>query len=105
QASQNPAAHGSMLRIATELTVDPVQLVVITRGRVEGNQLIAAARRLPATITALVDEDAAEEFAEAGCALLADKPGGDEPVAYMCRDFTCALPTSDVDRLVADARG
>jgi hypothetical protein len=63
--------------------------------------LIAAARRHPADLVALVDAAQGEALAAAGFELFAARGTRDGlPTAYQCRDFVCALPVTTPAGLV-----
>ena len=95
-AQSNPVGYGAMLRLAAELAADPVQLVVVTPVTGGGEALLRAARRVPSTVTCVLDEEAASAFARAGFELFAEKRAqNSRATAYLCRDFVCRLPTSD----------
>ena len=92
RALAEPLAHGSMLQAALLLARPPRQVVVIT-----GNaELVAAARRIPSDVLAIVTEEQARAFADAGFTLFEGKTAvRGMPAAYDCRDFACRLPVTD----------
>jgi uncharacterized protein YyaL (SSP411 family) len=90
-----PMGHGSLLRVACSLAAAPRQLVVVADDVTD--PLVAAARRLPTDITAIVGEGAARAFADAGFSLFEAKSAlGGAATAYDCRSFACRLPVTDV---------
>ncbi|HEX5858468.1 MAG TPA: thioredoxin domain-containing protein, partial [Microbacterium sp.] len=89
-----PMGHGSLLRVACSLAAAPRQLVVATDDVTD--PLVAAARRLPTDITAIVGDGAARAFADAGFSLFEAKSAlGGAATAYDCRSFACRLPVTD----------
>ena len=63
-ALEQPLAYGAMLRVAAELAQPPHQLVVVAEER--SGPLVAAARRLPCDVFAIVTPAQAEEWSRAG---------------------------------------
>ena len=95
-----PMAHGSLLRVACSLAAPPRQLVVVTDDPAAA--LVVAARRVPADVTAIVDDAAARAFAEAGFSLFEAKSAiGGAATAYDCRAFACRLPVTEAAALTA----
>ena len=99
-ALEQPLAYGAMLRVAAELAQPPHQLVVVAEER--SGPLVAAARRLPCDVFAVVTPAQAEEWARAGFELFVEKSAqGGRATAYDCRDFACRLPVTDPAELTA----
>jgi len=92
RALADPLGHGSMLQAALLLTRAPRQVVVIA-----GNtDMVTAARRVPSDVLAIVTEEQARAFADAGFSLFEGKTTvNGMPAAYDCRDFACRLPVTD----------
>lgn len=95
QALAEPTAHGALLRVAAQQAVPPRQVVVVSGN---GDPVTAAARALPADITAIVTVAQASALAQAGFTLFEGKAGA-VPTVYDCRDFACRLPITDVASL------
>lgn len=92
RALAEPLAHGSMLQAALLLARPPRQVVVIAGDA----DLVTAARRIPSDVLAIVTEEQARAFADAGFTLFEGKTAVDGmPAAYDCRDFACRLPVTD----------
>ena len=100
-AQQQPLGFGAALHLASEVARPIRQLVVIVPdaavdAAAPGAGLLAAARTLPSSITAIATETQAQAFAAAGFELFAGRGAIDgQPTAYRCTDFVCALPTTD----------
>lgn len=92
RASDQPFAHGSLLRVAAGLVDPPRQLVVVTDAGT--GALAAAARRADADVIAVVTPAQARAFADAGFELFEGKSESPER-AFDCRAFVCRLPVSD----------
>lgn len=97
-AREQPSAFGAALEIAHRLAAPARQLVVV-RGADDAARLESVARAAPGLV-AIVDESTARAFADAGFALFAGRGAvSGRSTAYACREFVCALPTSDADEL------
>jgi uncharacterized protein YyaL (SSP411 family) len=93
-ALEQPLAYGAMLRVAAALAQPPRQLVVVAEER--SAPLVAAARRLPCDVFAVVTPAQAAEWVRAGFELFVAKSAQDGlATAYDCRDFACRLPVTD----------
>ncbi|MGT2426197.1 thioredoxin domain-containing protein [Amnibacterium kyonggiense] len=98
-ALERPIGHGSALALGLAMAEPVRQVVVVTTGGPD-DALAAAARALPASVTAVLDEAAAAAFADAGFELFAGRRTiGARSAAYVCRDFVCRLPVTDVAQL------
>ena len=121
-AEKHPLGFGAALHLASEVARPIRQLVVIvpdtdidneteTRtdvdtgrsgptGSAEGGAVLAAARTLSSSITAVATETQAQAFAAAGFELFAGRgPIDGHATAYLCTNFVCALPTTDMNDL------
>jgi len=97
-----PMAHGALLRVACSLATSPRQLVVVADD--PSDPLVAAARRLPTDVTAIVAAGEAAAFAQAGFELFEGKTSLEGvATAYDCRYFACRLPVTDASQLDASA--
>ena len=101
-AVQQPMGFGAALAVIGALASPVGQLVVVTAQLDNPLQsdapLVTAARARfwPGSVTAIVGEEQAREFAASGFELFGGrKTLGGAPTAYLCRDFTCRLPTTD----------
>ncbi|MEN2737011.1 thioredoxin domain-containing protein [Microbacterium sp. X-17] len=99
-AAAVPSAFGAALALMSRLEGEPQQLVVVSEpaegaGSEDPEGLVAAARRHPADLVALVDAPQGEALADAGFELFAARGTRDGlPTAYLCRDFVCRLPVT-----------
>lgn len=110
-AVQRPIAFGASLGLMADLAAPVVQLVTVVPGAATGGaaaaapqeaELVAESRRHEASITAVVTEEAARRFADAGFDLFAGRDLRDgAAAAYRCREFVCALPVVDAAALRA----
>ncbi|TQL47215.1 hypothetical protein FB562_0267 [Homoserinimonas aerilata] len=99
RAAEHPIAFGGTLELLARLAGDAVQLVVVSDA--PAGELVAAARSIPASVTALVSQPQASAFAAAGFELFAGRASVDgQPTAYLCRDFVCRLPVMSADALL-----
>lgn len=95
-AAQQPLGFGSALAVMSSLTAPPIHTVVV------GRQRNAALARTALTATPLggicviVTPSSALEWVAAGFTLFDEKTmQGENPTAYVCRDFVCQLPVTD----------
>jgi uncharacterized protein YyaL (SSP411 family) len=129
----SPTAYGTTFGLLADLAAGATQVVVVVPGAVAGADadadaaaaragadadLAGLARRrvAPGLVAAVVDDDGAEAFAEAGFELFDGRrasrsPGPDQrptATAYVCRDSVCRLPVTDAEsfaRELATATG
>lgn len=99
-AIERPIAFGGALELMARLAAPLVQLVTVVPGdpaggtgdRV-GDELVRASRRDAASVSTVVTERQAQDFADAGFELFAGRTAREgRAVAYRCRAFVCALP-------------
>ncbi|GAA2029295.1 hypothetical protein GCM10009819_11310 [Agromyces tropicus] len=109
-APARPIAFGGALGVMARLGTPPVQLVVVvpdvdvTAGDARDDGVVETARRLSSSITAVVTESQAAQFAEAGFELFeARRVHEGVATAYLCRAFVCALPATAAAALRAAA--
>ncbi len=107
-ATSVPSAFGAALALMSRVDGEGRQLVVVrpagspdTDADADADAdadpagLVAAARRHPADLVAIVDETRAAVLAEAGFELFEGRTARDGlPTAYLCRDFVCRLPVT-----------
>ncbi|MEI5585547.1 MULTISPECIES: thioredoxin domain-containing protein [unclassified Agromyces] len=117
-ATERPIAFGGSLEVMARLAAPLVQLVTVLPGgrrgdvsagredaEAEGEALLRAARRQPASVSAIVTDEQAEAFAAAGFELFEERRARDgRGAAYLCRAFVCALPVTSADGLAAIGR-
>jgi uncharacterized protein YyaL (SSP411 family) len=98
-ASAQPLSFGGALGIAARLGRPVSQLVVVG----PGNSAVASVARQwggPARVRALVDDEQASRFAEAGFELFAARASTNgTDTAYLCEHFVCDLPLTDATAL------
>ncbi|KQM15671.1 hypothetical protein ASF83_06935 [Plantibacter sp. Leaf171] len=109
-ALRAPTAFGASLGLAASLAEPASQLVVVAPDHVradESEDRVTAARamrdavrtRRDAVVTVVTDQEAAA-WAAAGFGLFAERTSRDGlPTAYLCHDFVCRLPVTDVAAL------
>ena len=107
-AVERPIAFGGALALMARLAAPLVQLVTVVAdagGRTpEDRALLEATRRHAASVVAIVTEQQAHEFAEAGFELFEGRGvQADAATAYRCEAFVCALPVHDAAALSAMA--
>ena len=108
-AVERPLAFGGALELMSRLDAPLVQLVTVVpdgasddAGDDAGARLVAATRRLPASVSTIVAERQAEAFAEAGFEFFDGRTAmAAAPTAYRCQSFVCALPVHDAEALAA----
>lgn len=101
-ATSVPSAFGAALSLMSRVDGEGRQLVVVRPAEnsdvdadADPAGLVAAARRHPADLVAIVDETRAAALAEAGFELFEARTARDGlPTAYLCRDFVCRLPVT-----------
>ena len=99
-AVERPIGAGGVLGALAE-ALEPVRQVVVLAADPR-DPLVSAARALPASVTAVVDDATAAGFAAAGFELFAGRTTIDgRATAYVCRDFVCRLPITDPAELSA----
>jgi uncharacterized protein YyaL (SSP411 family) len=97
-ALERPIGYGGALGLGLAMA-EPVRQVVVVTGAGAG-ALAEAARRLPSSITAVLDEAASRAFAAAGFELFEGRATvGGRPTAYVCEDFVCRLPVTEATAL------
>ena len=108
-AVERPLAFGGALALMARLDAPLVQLVTVVpdEGELEGEQvaengergrqaLLAATRRHAASVSTIVTERQATEFASVGFELFEGRAAtAGAATAYRCRSFVCALPVHD----------
>ncbi len=125
-AVAQPMGFGSALTVMTELSSPVTQLVVVSDHAAQEFSDYLRTRVRPGSITAMVTGEQAEQWAAAGFELFAGRatrqaatgpgvtgqrttgprttgPGATGPrttTAYLCRDFVCTLPVTDLAALV-----
>ncbi|MBW4041855.1 MAG: thioredoxin domain-containing protein [Acidobacteria bacterium] len=94
-AMDRPIGYGAALGLGAAM-VEPIRQVVVVTGADGGGALGAAAALLPSSVTVVLDERAAREFAAAGFELFQDRSTVEgRSTAYVCEDFSCRLPVTD----------
>ena len=101
--STMPMAIPQMLAACEFQLSEPRQIVIAGDPRVPGTQALlhaVHARFLPNRILLLVDSEETRAALAAGAPAVASmRPLDGRAAAYVCRDFTCQLPVSDVGAL------
>ncbi|WP_010205841.1 thioredoxin domain-containing protein [Salinibacterium sp. PAMC 21357] len=108
-AAQQPISFGTALTLMSELAAPLRQLVVVTAdetggGAAGGHELTSLARTLHRAggIGVAVSQAQADAFAASGFELFAARTAlAGEPTAYLCEEFVCRLPLTDVAALKA----
>lgn len=98
-ALAQPRAHGAVLRVASMLVRAPRQVVVVDADL--SHPLARRAAQLPSDVFACVTSEQAAELAGAGFALFAGKAGVNRPTVFVCENFVCRLPVTDVTALAS----
>lgn len=106
-AVERPLAFGGALALMARLANPLVQLVTVVpdahvdEDDADGRRsLLAVTRRQAASVSAIVTERQAAEFASAGFELFEGRTAtSGAATAYRCRSFVCALPVHDGDAL------
>jgi uncharacterized protein YyaL (SSP411 family) len=95
-----PSAMPQMLSAVDELLHKPVQVIIAGRKEDAGTREMLRAlhgRFLPGKAIVLADGGAGQSYLAGKLAFLKDvKPIDGKATAYICRDYTCRLPTTDV---------
>lgn len=100
-AVTQPIAFGASLGVMSALAAPASQLVVVGDG---ASPLASAAHRWyrGGSVSIQLTDAAAASFAAAGFELFEARTTlGSLPTAYLCRDFVCRLPVTEVDELRA----
>jgi uncharacterized protein YyaL (SSP411 family) len=108
-ATERPIAFGGALELMSKLASPLVQLVTVLPDGDRGVQsagaqgeVAAATRRHAASVSTIVTERQAREFAAAGFELFEGRGvQSGAPTAYRCRSFVCALPVNSASELEA----
>ena len=98
QALERPIGYGASLEVVQQIISGTEQLVVVTPGDKPplGDDLVGVARGNTASLTIVVTEAQAREFAETGFGLLEGRSAlRGLSTAYLCRDFVCRLPLTE----------
>ncbi|MBH0010221.1 thioredoxin domain-containing protein [Salinibacterium sp. SWN1162] len=102
-AAQQPISFGTALTLMSELGAPLRQLVVVAGDEVNG-ELTSLARTLHRAggIGVAVSQAQGDAFAASGFELFAARTAtGGQPTAYLCEEFVCRLPLTDVAALTA----
>ncbi|MGV8912723.1 MAG: thioredoxin domain-containing protein [Rhodoglobus sp.] len=102
-AAQQPISFGTALTLMSELAAPLRQLVVVTADEA-GGELTSLARKLHRAggIGVAVSQAQADAFAASGFELFAARTAADgKATAYLCEEFVCRLPLTDVAALTA----
>lgn len=105
-APRQPLGFGSALAVMTALASAPTQLVVVAED--PDAALAVAARGWVETgaVSVTVTASGAKEWTEAGFDLFEGRSlQGGAAAAYLCSDFVCRLPVTDVNEFLALHRG
>lgn len=95
-AVANPLAAGGALALLRRLTQPIVQLVTVVPDAASADPLAATARRHPASVSTILTDAQAADFARAGFELFESRSSiSGAPAAYLCRDFVCRLPMTE----------
>jgi uncharacterized protein YyaL (SSP411 family) len=100
-AIRQPMAFGGALAVLADLASPVAQLVVVAGD--PDAELVSAARTWfrPGGLVAVVSPEQAAEWASAGFELFASRVEVDgRATAYLCSDFVCRLPVTEVSALV-----
>jgi uncharacterized protein len=108
-AVERPLAFGGALALMARLDAPLVQLVTVVpdgdadaQGDDVRRSLLAVTRRQAASVSTIVTERRAAEFAAAGFELFEGRTAtSGAPTAYRCRSFVCALPVHGGEELEA----
>lgn len=108
-AVERPLAFGGSLALMARLDAPLVQLITVVpdgdadaQGDDVRRSLLAVTRRQAASVSSIVTERRAAEFAAAGFELFEGRTAmSGAPTAYRCRSFVCALPVHGGEELEA----
>jgi uncharacterized protein YyaL (SSP411 family) len=94
-----------MMLVALYWTLSPIRQIILVGSReaplTRAFLSEARARFLPDSVTLLIDSEAARaRLARYIPALAEMKQIDGKTTAYVCRDYTCQLPTNEVSRFV-----
>ncbi len=96
--AQYPQALGHLAGVADAIVNGSTQVAIV--GDVDHSRLREMVRRIGAIFTPALTLAGGDPLAEAQPALMRDRAAiGGVPTAYVCRGFTCDLPTSEPDEL------
>ncbi|KJC65807.1 thioredoxin domain-containing protein [Agreia bicolorata] len=98
EAFPRPIGYGATLELVQRLLEPTEQLVVVTPGTEAdaSDRLVDEARANTESLTVVVTETQAREWAEAGFGLLAGRAASNgRSTAYLCTDFVCRLPLTE----------
>jgi uncharacterized protein YyaL (SSP411 family) len=97
-ALARPIAFGSALGVLSDLSAPLRQLVVVSEDR--DDDLAQRARDWAGGLAVVVSSAQATAFADAGFELFESRGlAQGRPTAYLCEDFVCQLPVTDVSAL------
>lgn len=98
EAFPRPIGYGATLELVQRLLEPTEQLVVVTPGTavVASDPMVDAARPNTESLTVVVTETQAREWAEEGFGLLDGRVASNgRSTAYLCTDFVCKLPITE----------
>jgi uncharacterized protein YyaL (SSP411 family) len=98
EAFPRPIGYGATLELVQRLLAPTEQLVVVTPGAepVASDPLVDVARPNTESLTMVVTEAQAREWAETGFGLLEGRVASNgQSTAYLCTDFVCRLPLTE----------
>jgi uncharacterized protein YyaL (SSP411 family) len=99
-AASRPVSFGAALSAMSALGAPHRQLVVVTDDRDDALASAARGWRRPGSIVAVVTPGQSEAFAAAGFELYESRGmSRGLPTAYLCEDFVCRLPVTDLAEL------
>ena len=99
-AVERPIAFGAALGVMAGLTAAQQQLVVVSPGGAGAVTSVAQHWQRAGSVVAVVSDEQAIAFTEAGFELFEGRVSRDElATAYLCRDFVCNLPVTDAEQL------
>jgi len=105
-AVERPIAFGAALGVMAGLTAAQQQLVVVSPGGAGAVTSVAQHWQRAGSIVAVVSDEQAIAFTEAGFELFEGRVSRDDlATAYLCRDFVCNLPVTDAEQLTLLIKG